>query len=92
MEPLKDKVLLVKPIAAVAVQSHELCRRECVKTTGCISINLRIINGTFFSCHLMDKDHYGRKHLLIDEIGSEYQVVSVRNDLYIILNKLELTY
>ena len=81
MEPFKDKVLLVKPIATVAVQNHEVCRRACLKTTGCISINLRIMNATFFSCHLMNKDHYSRKHLLIDEVGSEYQVIWVRNSL-----------
>jgi len=77
MVPIKDKVLMVKPMAAAVVRSQEHCRRACVKVPGCITINLRAINMTYMSCHLMDKDHYGREHLLIDEIGSEYQVISV---------------
>ena len=62
------------------VQNSYECQKSCALTVNCIAMNLQPTDppSNELICHLLDKDHYKRPHLLIDSEDAEYHVVSVR--------------
>ena len=76
-QPMRNKRLLVKPITAVVVPNHQECRQACLKTTGCVSMNVKELNATYVGCELLDKDHFQKKRFFIDYFGSDYYVADV---------------
>lgn len=80
-QQMRNKMLLVKPISTVVKPNHKECRQACLKTPGCVSMNAKELNATYFCCQLLDKDHFQKKNYFIDYTGSDYFVVTVSVDL-----------
>eukprot|EP00111_Clytia_hemisphaerica_P000236 TCONS_00000594-protein len=78
MKRIQNKLLLVVPIGGGYVSNSDECQKKCALTINCIAMNLQPTApvSNYSLCHLLDKDHYKRPHLLVDAEDSEYHVVS----------------
>jgi len=73
---MRNKVLLVKPMATKVVREAKECRETCTKTPGCIAMNVKKLV-TFVSCELLDKDHFERNYFLVDHDDVNYYFADV---------------
>ena len=77
MTKFEDKMLIKTPIKSIFVHSINECKAECIKNTGCVSLNLIVENVTYFRCQLLDGTHYKQPYLLVDADDADHHTLSV---------------